>query len=265
MPANFFVPPPAERALLGPEIDAACAHVESLAARLEDAQQRAGKWGPLAENPDRHHLARVRAAVENGGSSADVPDERGLWTEQYRQAREDVTALRPMLDAAWIALQGAMVKHRGEAVAPVDSVITAAAQDYAAALDDVERAEAKHRAAMTLRTWLGTADRRGGPDPYRPDRQTAADGQLTPAQALAALRADVDALGALREAERKAKARADYEAKVAADRRAAATAREQQERTAAERLAATRAATREREVAETAAAEARQIPGTPAA
>lgn len=264
MPANYYVPAPADRALLGPEIDQACAHVESLAARLDDAQQRANKWGPLAEAPDRHHLARVRAAVENGGSSADVPDERGLWADQYRQAREDLTALKPLLDSAWIALQGAIVKTRGEAVAPVDSVITAAAEQYAAALDDVERAEAKHRAALNLRKWIGTADRRGGPDPWRPDRQTAPEGQLTPAQALAALRADVDALGTLRAAERADQARREWSEKVRREREAEAAAREKHERESAERRAAQRKSTRTAALAKTAAAEAAAIPGTPA-
>lgn len=265
MRTDVFTPPASARALLGDQINTAIDEVDALRDRLAAAQNTANEYAARAENPDRFHLQAVRQAVARGGSSADVKDERAEWVDQYRRAREDIAALRPLLESAWRTLTQAVRDHGPAALPDVDGVITAAAGDYARALDAAEAAEARHREAMTVRRWIASA---AGPslDPFKAAREAEVKaGRLVakPSEALHLLRVDAGSLEAQRVAEAHAQARREREARIARERAEAAAKRDRDEKEAAARRAAQRAAHREKELAATAAAEAKQIPGMP--
>lgn len=262
MPANYFTP--SDVRLLPEPVRNCIADVDDLNRRIDEAQQRANKFGPLAENADRHYNDLVRATVQAGGAAAEVVDERNTWRTEHEAARADLNALRPMRDAAWRTLRESLLEHAETINNSVEPVITAAAEKYAHALELAAQAEVEHRAALTLRKWTATATRAAGPDPYRPDRQQPiGDTGLTAADALELLHRDADALEAMKTSEAKAKARRDREQRIRDERAAAAAQRAQQEVEQARRLAEQRAAHREKELAATAAAEAKQIPGMP--
>ena len=100
--------------------------------------------------------------------------------------------------------------------------------EYVAAISYAEAAAAEHRARMTLRSWVSTADRVGGPDPFKPTREVdvvAGQVSATPSEAIAVLRADADALATLRATEAKKRAHTEREESIRASRAAAAQAR----------------------------------------
>jgi hypothetical protein len=267
-PINPFTPPAELHALLPAPVVEAIAAVDALAARVADAQARIHEFGNRAENPDRHYDGLVRAAVASGGSAADVPDDRARWVEGYRLARADKSALNPLLEVAWRDLRGALVAHRVEALAAIEPTITEAAKVYAKHIDGAETAAAEHRARTTIRQWVATADRNGGPDPYKPSREVdvvAGKLRATPSEAIGLLRADANSLTTIQAAEAKEQARRAYNDAAVAKVAAAAKARDAQELAAAKAHKAMREATRVAELERTAAREAAAVPGTPAA